>query len=313
MNRTFKTFEEFLFEKAGSSDLQKVYAVVNTKIGHQWAQFEGSDAFIVINQKNIDSIKAEDINPDYPILNYSIKLLEKLQKKVVKNKVYNSTEEIQDSMSKERFHKKVEGNSNVPSTAYNKDEALKIGFPLIAKPKEGHSGQGIKIFKSEKEFSEEDLSKYDVFSEFVDKKSEHRIINFNGVPFVWMERTPLNAKAKSGDGSSEEKMEFKYTKRKISGIPENLKKVNSSFCKIFDSIKLICFDIMEDQEGKAYVIESNTMTGMPFDIALELYKEIFKDHFGKEISPESSKEIENLSDKLIQRTFDREDNKWEIK
>ena len=57
------------------------------------------------------------------------------------------------------------------------------------------------------------------FSEYIDKAEEHRFINFKGKPIFWMERTPLNEKAKTGKGSAKEEMEFGYAKRdlKISG------------------------------------------------------------------------------------------------
>ena len=104
---------------------------------------------------------------------------------------------IKQSGSKSEFHKIVDGDENIPQTCHTKEEALEIGFPLIAKPADGHSGLGIQVFKDKKSFDSADHSKLDVYSEYIDKKSEHRLFNFKGTPFFWMEREPLNDKAKS--------------------------------------------------------------------------------------------------------------------
>ena len=294
------------------SDLHKIYAAVNTDTGHEWAKEEGSKAYKVITPKDISKL---ELDPSIPILNYNMAVTEDLVKKFpkMKNFIYNPNETIQVSNSKKDFHERLGDDSNIPKTAYNEKDALKIGFPLIAKPKTGHSGKGIKIFKDKDEFLKEDKSKYDLFSQFIDKKSEHRIINFKGKPMVWMERTPLNEKAKKGDGDASEEMRFKYLKKDPLGLPKNFAKTNKAFCEKFKEIPLICFDIMEDQKGHVYIIESNTMTGMPFNISLELYEKLFEDYYKRPMSNESKNEMKLLSEGLIKRTLSRDsDTKWGI-
>ena len=294
------------------SDLHKIYAAVNTDTGHEWAKEEGSKAYKVITPKDISKL---ELDPSIPILNYNMAVTEDLVKKFpkMKNFIYNPNETIQVSNSKKDFHERLGNDPNIPKTAYNEKDALEIGFPLIAKPKTGHSGKGIKIFKTEEEFAKADKSKYDLFSQFIDKKSEHRIINFKGKPMVWMERTPLNEKAKKGDGNASEEMRFKYLKKDPSGLPKNFAKTNKAFCEKFKEIPLICFDIMEDQKGHVYIIESNTMTGMPFNISLELYEKLFEDYYKRPMSNESKNEMKLLSEGLIKRTLSRDsDTKWDI-
>jgi len=305
--------EDLLKESADvENDLHKIYAAVNTDTGHEWAKEEGSKAYKVITPKDISKL---ELDPNIPILNYNMAVTEDLVKKFpkMKNFIYNPNETIQVSNSKKDFHERLGDDSNIPKTAYNEKDALKIGFPLIAKPKTGHSGKGIKIFKDKDEFLKEDKSKYDLFSQFIDKKSEHRIINFKGKPMVWMERTPLNEKAKKGDGDASEEMRFKYLKKDPSGLPKNFAKTNKAFCEKFKEIPLICFDIMEDQKGHVYIIESNTMTGMPFNISLELYEKLFEDYYKRPMSNESKNEMKLLSEGLIKRTLSRDsDTKWGI-
>ena len=305
--------EDLLKESADvESDLHKIYAAVNTDTGHEWAKEEGSKAYKVITPKDISKL---ELDPSIPILNYNMAVTEDLVKKFpkMKNFIYNPNETIQVSNSKKDFHERLGNDPNIPKTAYNEKDALEIGFPLIAKPKTGHSGKGIKIFKDKDEFLKEDKSKYDLFSQFIDKKSEHRIINFKGKPMVWMERTPLNEKAKKGDGNASEEMRFKYLKKDPLGLPKNFAKTNKAFCEKFKEIPLICFDIMEDQKGHVYIIESNTMTGMPFNISLELYEKLFEDYYKRPMSNESKNEMKLLSEGLIKRTLSRDsDTKWDI-
>jgi len=304
-----KLFEQFLNEKENLKDLQKVYAAVDTSTGHEWAREDGSEAFIVITNDNVDKIELAD---DMPLLNYNKKITAKLSKKFPNTFVYNPNNLVEKSSSKKKFHEILEGNPHIPKTAYSEKDAREIGFPLIAKPKNGHSGLGIKVFKTQEAFDEADKSNYDVFSQYIDKKSEHRLISFKGEPFVWMERTPLNDKAKNGAGTAGEQMHFKYVKKDPVGLPKNFAKVNADFCKIFEDLPLICFDVMEDKAGHVYIIESNTMTGMPFDISLNLYEKLFKDFYKKDISKESKDRLNVLCKGMIKKTLNREAKKWEI-
>ena len=74
---------------------------------------------------------------------------------------------------------------------------------------------------------------------------------------------------------------------------------------------------MEDQDGKVYVIEANTMTGVPFDIAIDMYKLIFNDFYKRPVNAKTEAELGVLSKKLIKRTMNRSkgdkfDTQWKI-
>jgi len=311
-----KLFEQYLEEKKDNneSDLGKVYVSVNTETGHEAFRNEGSDAFQHIGQDNVDTIK---LDPNIPILNYNKILTKKIAKKFPKNFIYNPNEEVKKSGSKKLFHEIVGESPNIPKTVYNEKDALKIGFPIIAKPSEGHSGVGIQIFKNKDDFDKADQSKFDVYSQYIDKKSENRVINFKGKPFAWLERQPINDKAKNGDGKADSEMVFEYTKKDPSKLPDNFAKVNKAFCKKFPTLSLLCFDFMEDQDGKVYVIEANTMTGVPFDITIDMYKLIFNDFYKRPVNAKTEAELGVLSKKLIKRTMDRSkgdkfDTQWKL-
>ena len=310
-----KLFEEFLNEAKEQQDLFKAYLCIDPGSGHRWwsyKDFAGSKFFVQLTLENYKDI---DIDPELPVLNYNSKVCKTLlDKGLIKDEnVYNHPKYIKQSGSKSEFHKIVDGDENIPQTCHNKEDALEIGFPLIAKPADGHSGLGIQVFKDKKSFDSADHSKLDVYSEYIDKKSEHRLFNFKGTPFFWMEREPLNDKAKSGDGDGEEEMQFKYIKRDVSTIPQKFHDLVEKFCKKFSDLPYLCFDIMEDQDGKLYIIESNSQPGVPYDSTIETYKQIFNDFFKRDLDKQTLTELEKLAKFMNAKTLELDPERFEIK
>ena len=310
-----KLFEEFLNEAKEQQDLFKAYLCIDPGSGHRWwsyKDFAGSKFFVQLTLENYKDI---DIDPELPVLNYNSKVCKTLlDEGLIKDEnVYNHPKYIKQSGSKSEFHKIVDGDENIPQTCHNKEDALEIGFPLIAKPADGHSGLGIQVFKDKKSFDSADHSKLDVYSEYIDKKSEHRLFNFKGTPFFWMEREPLNDKAKSGDGDGEEEMQFKYIKRDVSTIPQKFHDLVEKFCKKFSDLPYLCFDIMEDQDGKLYIIESNSQPGVPYDSTIETYKQIFNDFFKRDLDKQTLTELEKLAKFMNAKTLELDPKRFEIK
>jgi hypothetical protein len=310
-----KLFEEFLNEAKEQQDLFKAYLCIDPGSGHRWwsyKDFAGSKFFVQLTLENYKDI---DIDLELPVLNYNSKVCKTLlDKGLIKDEnVYNHPKYIKQSGSKSEFHKIVDGDENIPQTCHNKEDALEIGFPLIAKPADGHSGLGIQVFKDKKSFDSADHSKLDVYSEYIDKKSEHRLFNFKGTPFFWMEREPLNDKAKSGDGDGEEEMQFKYIKRDVSTIPQKFHDLVEKFCKKFSDLPYLCFDIMEDQDGKLYIIESNSQPGVPYDSTIETYKQIFNDFFKRDLDKQTLTELEKLAKFMNAKTLELDPERFEIK
>lgn len=311
--KRIKLFEQFIAEQ-DKSDLHKIYLAINPDSGHRWwsyKDFAGDNFFI---QVTLENYKDLDINPDLPVLTYNSKVTQKLLDEglIKKENVYNLPEFIKQSGSKAEFHKLVDGDENIPQTTDNEKDALQIGFPLIGKPAEGHSGLGIQIFKNQNEWDAADHSKLDVYSEYIDKAGEHRLITFKGVPFFWMERKPMNDKAKTGKGKGDEQMEFKYIKRKINTIPQKFKDLVQKFGNIFSDLPYICFDVMEDKSGKLYVIESNSQPGVPFDSTIQIYRQLFRDFNGRMVNDIADKELTRLSKYLNDKTLELDTKRFEI-
>lgn len=305
-----KSFYQFINE-AKDADLFKCYLAVKRSSGQRWwtyKGFAGDKFFIQIHEDNIDSV---DLDKSLPILNYNTDItLKMIEKGCSVDNVYNKPEFIKNSGSKEKFHKLVGDDINLPKTAYSKEEALKIGFPLIAKPTDGHSGIGIQVFKNEEEFEKADHSKFDIYSQFIDKAYEHRFFNFKGEPFFWMERKPLNEKAKSGGGKAGEEMNFQYIKRNVEDIPENYKKVLKKYCDMMKDLPYICFDVMEDKSGKIYIIESNSQPGVPFDSTIQIYKIIFKDFYNRELDKETNDILDEYSKEMVAKTLKKDNGRF---
>ena len=305
--------EDLLKESVDTEDgLGKVYLALREDSGQRWwtyKGFAGDKFFTQVHENNMNDI---DINPDYPVLTYHSDTVNKLIKagKIKKENVYNHPDHISKSGSKEEFHKLVGEDKNIPKTVYSKNDALEqLEFPIIAKPAEGHSGKGIQIINKPDLMEDVDEKIFDTFSEYIDKEEEHRFINFKGKPIFWMERTPLNEKAKTGKGSAKSEMEFGYAKRRLSDLPEDYRKVLERFCKIYEDLPYMCFDVMKGKNGKVYIIESNAQPGVPFDSTVEAYKHIYEDFYKKPLNKESLTKLEEYANTMIEKTLKKDGGK----
>jgi hypothetical protein len=313
--KKIKLFEQFIAEQSNFPSLYKIYLTINPTSGHRWwsyKDFAGDNFFI---QVTLENYKDLDINPEFPVLTYNSEVTQKLLDEglIKKENIYNLPEFIKLSGSKSVFHKMVKGDENIPKTVHGTEEALEIGFPLIGKPAKGHSGIGIQIFKNQSEWDAADHTKLDVYSEYIDKVAEHRLFTFKGKPFFWMEREPMNDKAKSGKGKKDEQMDFKYIKMDVNKIPEKFNTLVSRFGKIFSDLPYICFDIMEDKSGKLYIIESNSQPGVPYDSTIQIYRTIYNDFYGTDIDKKSDTELIRLSYYMDNKTLDLNPERFEIK
>ena len=128
-----------------------------------------------------------------------------------------------------------------------------------------------------------------------------------------MERQPMNDKAKTGEGKADEQTEFKYIKHDVTKIPQKYKDLVAKYCDKFKDLPYICFDIMEDQSGKLYVIESNVGPGVPYDSTIEIYKQIFNDFYGRQCDDKTMKHLQELSDFMCNKTLELDPDRFEIK
>lgn len=310
--KIFKNYSDFLYEKKinQSTDLFKIYLGIKKSSNHIWwtyKEFASNNFFIQITEDNIYKF---DVNPNLPILNYSSEIIKKLlkEKRIRDENIINHPNFIKISGSKKHFHDFIGQDDNLPKTVYTQKEAFNLNFPIIAKPSNGHSGLGIKIFYSPDELKKNNLEQFDIFSEYIDKKEEHRFFNYKGKQIFWMERKPLNKKAKNGKGEVDEKMMFQYIKKNVNYIPDDIKQVLKKFCDKLKDLPFICLDVLRDKNDKIYVIESNAQPGVPFDSTVVIYKEIFKDFYGRPVNEETEFILNQYSKELVEKTL-LKDNK----
>jgi hypothetical protein len=303
-----KLFEQFISEQdAKNKDLFKVCLVYDPDYGHRfWSYKDYSTDKFFVKLTPEEYKKNKDVDKSLPVLNYNADFTQKLidDGKIDPKNVYNLPDAVKQS-NKDNFHKLMDGTPWVPKTCHDSKKATKdIGFPMIAKPSEGHSGEGITVLKNQKEFDAADHSKLDVYSEYIDKTEEHRFFVFKGKIWFWQERTPTNDKAKTGKGDSDERMMFDYKRKKLEGLPEDYQKVSDEVSKIFKDLPYLCLDMMKDKAGKVYVIETNAMPGVPFDSTVEAYKLIFKDFYNREPNKECCDELQKCADHMNKKTID---------
>lgn len=261
----------------------------------------------------------ESINADLPVYNYgnSEEIVDLIKSGTFKRKnIYNLPSNLVNANDKVKFHKKMEGCSFVPKTVFTAEEAGKLTFPIIAKPKEGSKGQGITVFKDKAELEAYDGEALDTYSKKFDLQREFRIISMKGDLLYLAERIPTNKKAKSlresedvfmRDGTIGERSEYVWKEREFGkgGLP-SLKKFKNICTKTHELLKLdvLGIDIGIDDKGKLWLIEANTCAGLNNDQIIRIYLSIFKDFYGRDPEPYSMQKIKELQKELQIRNKD---------
>jgi len=318
--KKIKNFEEFgAFAK--NSDLFKVNLIPHSDrfsfshVDHA-VKAVGSMLFNFIQPPGIF---VGSINPDLPVYNYgnSKEIHGIIKEGAFKRKnIYTLPGNPPNANNKVKFHKKMEGCSFVPKTVFAADDAAKMKFPIIAKPKTGSKGQGITVFENK-----DDLTKYggeplDVYSKKFDLKREFRIISMKGDMLYLAERIPTNKKAKSlresedvfmRDGTIGERSEYVWKERKFGSDGLPTKKRFRRICeKTHELLKLdvLGIDIGIDSKGKLWLIEANTCPGLNNDQVVRIYLSIFRDFFGRDPEKYSMDKIKELRKELRVRSGD---------
>lgn len=264
----------------------------------------------------------ESIDPELPVYNYgnSDEIVDVIKSGAMKRKnIYNQPQNLKFANNKIEFHKAMEGQKFVPKTVFTKDEALKLRFPVIAKPKGGSKGQGIVVFKTKDDLlnhkpadGDEPL---DLYSEKFDLQKEFRVICLKGKPLYIAERIPVNQKAKAlresrdifmEQGTHDKRSGYKWKERKFgNGIPEesDFEKICKKTCDLL-KLEILGVDIGVDSNGKLWLIEANTCPGLNNDQIVKIYLAIFRDFYGRDPEPYSMEKIKFLQKELKTRNKD---------
>ena len=177
-----KKFWEFVNEN--SEEFSRFFMLVDkayeseTDLGKMIADTR-ADLF---EQIPIDTdIKNLEISNDVPVINFtenSDRVKKLISQKIFpKKNLYNLPEESEIVSDKVSFHKKFQKEKFVPATVFNIEDAKKLKFPVIAKPAQGKSAEGIQKFQSPEDL-EKTKVKFDLFSEAIDIADEYRCFCF---------------------------------------------------------------------------------------------------------------------------------------
>ena len=256
---------------------------------------------IEITKTNYKSIK---IDKNIPVLNFTIEndLIKKMidEKIIDKNVLYNDPLESKLVSDKVSFHKEFTNSKFIPKTVFDKKQAIKsLTFPIIAKPSNGRSAEGIMAFNKPEELSSSD-EKFDLFSEKKTIKREFRYFGFRNTPIELNERLKVKG-SKDFLKNSKTKTDFFYKTIDFDSY-SNRNKLEEIIRYCLSKVKLDFFsiDFAETDDGDLFIIEMNSRTGMGVDKMIELYQLIYKDYFKTDI------------DKEVDKIFKKLKNEWDV-
>lgn len=232
----------------------------------------------------------------------SKRFLEKF--KIKEENMYNTISEMQFSCSKSEFSKMFDMYDWQPKTVFNIEDALNtLKFPIIAKVDNGHSGVGIKIFKTANElknFSQPfDINgvkhNFKLYSEYIDIDREYRTIFLKDKCIIINERIANIKTNKTVETKEiEENVDFIYIVSDMNKVSNEFKNKLYNIAKeIRKKIKLglWAIDVVVDKQGNMYVLEINSAPGLGSEKLAQIYCAIYEDYYGTSLSRKFKEEL----------------------
>ena len=206
-------------------------------------------------------------------------------KKLNVENLYNKRDILMISGDKTQFAEKANKFSWLPKTVFSKKETLEgaVGFPVIAKIKNGHSGLGIEKFNTAEDL-EKSKEKFDLFCQFIDFDREYRVMFCRDKIIAINERVPAIEDNRSiRTKKAKEKISFTYVYQDQNKVDESFIKQVLSICKdvkTFLNLDLWSLDLVVDKKDKLWVMETSAATGLGSTKMCEVYKAIYEDFYG---------------------------------
>ena len=245
--------------------------------------------------------KVPKLTTDEPILLYYASNEAEIGKKyldennISNDDVYNRTEEMTKSMDKKSWHELFGDKDWLPKTLTTTEGLDKLNYPIIAKPSEGQSGNGIMKFDSyedcKKEIEKKD-SKLDVFCEMIkDAVTEYRFVFVKDKLFLVHERVPILEDNKTiHTKKPDEDLSFLYVEQDQSKKEYDLSDIVKEFRKVID-LDFYALDVILDKNGKYWVLESNGAIGMGGNTLARAYEAIYKDFYDTDELPKDKADL----------------------
>jgi hypothetical protein len=249
---------------------------------------------VSVNEANYSILP---IQPGVPILNFTEDndIVQRMidEKLLDRNTLYNDPAISSLVSDKVVFHKTFKNCDFVPKTVFSMEDAMEMEFPVIAKPAQGKSAEGIKKLDSPNELSSSS-EKFDVFSEMIDIAKEFRCFCFKDTIMEINERIKIEG-SEDFLKNSETTTDF-YYKKVDPETYEYKQRINEilSECRKLVKLDFFSIDFAETPDGQLFVIEMNSRTGMGADKMVELYTLIHKDFYKRSPNKFSVEKMEKI-------------------
>jgi len=303
-----KLFEEFLLEKEDDNQLKKICIAVSLEMSDNKYIYDSKYNTSKIFQLLDKNKKAEP--SEIPVLNYANWKIEKMIKDGWDSKyIYNKIEAKERVSSKVKWYKIHEESSHIPKTVFDKKDLDQLSFPIIAKPDNRYSGQGITVLNNSSDLKEIDLDQFSVFSEKINIKEELRIFCWKGKPLMTTYRVPANKETKNLSKKLDDKLIFNY---ELLGepIPENLIDVVKEFSKVHNDLDFYSVDIAVDENEHPFVIEMSSEPGPIFGVMGRVYKEMYSHYYNEELPRDINKLINSYIEEDINTTISSDKSRF---
>ena len=239
-----------------------------------------------------------------PVINFcNIHTQRLLDAGTPKELIYNPKEKKQEIASKVKWHETHKDSEFVPKTVSDAKDLDKLKFPIIAKPDNRFSGQGIIKIDSLEDAKDMDLSDFEVFSEKIDIDEEHRIMMWRGEPVMWVQRVHGNKETKEMTKKKEDKLFFKYVLKDLSKMPKEWNESFQEMNKAHDGLDIYSIDLMVDTDGKPWVVEMSSEFAPLYGVMAIIYKKVYQDHYDKKLHSADEAQIDMYQKKDIDTTI----------
>jgi len=304
-----KDFQTFLNERNG--DLHKVIMCVSTELTD----------FKYVTDKSCYTNKYMELftkgnkpkAADVPVINFcNIHTERLLDAGTPKELIYNPKEKKMEIASKVKWHKTHKDSKHVPKTVSDAKDLDQLEFPIIAKPDNRYSGQGIIKIDTLKEANDMDLSDFEVFSEKIDIDEEHRIMMWRGEPVMWVQRVHGNEETKKMTKKKEDKLYFKYVLKDLKNMPEDWQVVFNEMADVHKELDIYSIDLMVDTKGKPWVVEMSSEFAPLYGVMAIIYKKVYQDYYGKKLNPSDEAQIDMYQKKDVDTTINFDKKRFSV-
>lgn len=217
-------------------------------------------------------------------------------KKINVENLYNKRNVLGLSGDKAKFAEAFGKYDWLPKTVLTKKEAVAgaVGFPVIAKIKDGHSGKGIEKFDTAKKL-EKSKEPFDLFCQFIDFQHEYRVLFCRDKIVTINERIPtIEDNSSIRTKKAADKISFTYVYQDQNKVPKTFITQVLSICKDIKTqldLDVWSLDIVVDKKGKLWIMETSAATGLGSVKMAELYKAIYEDFYGENLPDEFVEEM----------------------